>query len=95
MAGWGAAKGLVRRFTLGDALETLENLWTPDGQPLVLPVDPKALEAEQEPPTEAEAPAETVAADAPVAEVEASAAPAAASEIPSAEAVAEPVAEPP
>ena len=90
----GVARLLVRPFTLGDALETLENLWAPDGQPVVLPVDPTALEEQQEPADEAEAPAETAAAEASDAEGDASVAPAAASEIPPAEAVAEPVAEP-
>ena len=90
----GVARLLVRPFTLGDALETLEKLWTPDGQPVELPVDPKALEEQQEPAVEAEAPAETAAEEASDAEGDASVAPAAASEIPSAEAVAEPVAEP-
>ena len=91
----GVARLLVRPFTLGDALETLEKLWTPDGQPVVLPVDPKALEEEQEqaPPAETEAPAEA-SGDAVAVEPEASAAPETAIATPSAEAVVEPVAEP-
>ena len=91
----GVARLLVRPFTLGDALETLEKLWTPDGEPVVLPVDPKALEEEPEqaPPAEGETPAEAPG-DAAAAEAEASVAPETASETPPAEAVAEPVAEP-
>lgn len=95
----GVARLLVRPFTLGDALETLEKLWTPDGQPVVLPVDPKALEEEPEqaPAAETEAPAEAsgeAAEASATAGTEASAAPEPASESPSAEAVGDPVAEP-
>ncbi|QCB47285.1 hypothetical protein [Hydrogenophaga sp. PAMC20947] len=71
----GATRLLLHPFTLGDVLETVEGMWTPDGAPVVMPSNPEELKKATEAKAEAKAEMEAAVADKPD-EAKAEAAPA-------------------
>jgi hypothetical protein len=59
----GATRLLLHPFTVGDVLETVEGMWTPDGAPVVVPANLDELKKAVEAKAEANAKMDTALAD--------------------------------